>query len=85
MVDRKEWEASEVAKNLVYPEKKKSTDKEKPEVKAKNIRRLASLERSRREIVEEQSEETMSIESHWLWSWTEHCTCGNWLQLCWQG
>ena len=41
-VDKKERGASEVAKNLVYPEKKKSTDKEKPEVKAKNIRRLAS-------------------------------------------
>jgi hypothetical protein len=33
VVDRKEWEASEVAKNLVYPEKKKSTEKEKQEVK----------------------------------------------------
>lgn len=56
-VDKKERSPSEVAKNLVYPEKKKNPDKEKPEVKAKNIRRLASLERSRREIVEELSDD----------------------------
>lgn len=56
-VDKKERPPSEVAKNLVYPEKKKSLDKEKVEVKAKNIRRLASLERNRREIVEELSDD----------------------------
>ncbi len=58
--DPKVRTAEEVAENLIYPEearkkreaKKKAGIKE-PEIRAKNIRRLASLERPKREVMEE--------------------------------
>ena len=56
--DPKVRTAEEVAENLVYPEeaRKKKDAKEKagtkePEIRAKNIRRLASLERPKREVM----------------------------------
>ena len=54
-VDRKVRSAEDVAQNLMYPEK---SDKEKKKsesfkVKAQNVRRLASLERSKEEVVSE--------------------------------
>jgi hypothetical protein len=54
-VDRKERTAEEVAENLVYPERVKEVRKggEGSGVRAQNIRRLASLERSRQEVMEE--------------------------------
>jgi hypothetical protein len=47
--------AEEVAENLVYPERGKELRKEadKAPVRAQNIRRLASVERSRQEVMEE--------------------------------
>lgn len=50
--------AEEVAENLIYPEKAKEKKKEKEEdgsakERAQNIRRLASLERSKQDVVEE--------------------------------
>jgi hypothetical protein len=48
--DRKERNAEEVAGNLVYPEKRRKSEKE---VKAKNTRRMASLEREDEEVVRE--------------------------------
>jgi len=54
-VNQKVRTAQEVAENLIYPERAK--EKEKGEklspVRAQNIRRLASLERSKQEVVEE--------------------------------
>ena len=59
-IDRKVRSAEEVAENLVYPEqaRKKREEKKKqgvstPAIRAKNIRRLASLERSKREVMDE--------------------------------
>jgi len=59
-IDRKVRTAEEVAENLVYPEqaRKKREEKKKqgvstPAIRAKNIRRLASLERSKREVMDE--------------------------------
>ena len=59
-IDKNKRTPEEVAKNLVYPEKvkakqteKKKEDSEKPIApKAQNIRRLASLEKSKKEVVE---------------------------------
>jgi len=58
--DPKERTAEEVAENLVYPkEARKKREKEKeqgiksPSIRAKNHRRLASLERSKEEVMEE--------------------------------
>jgi hypothetical protein len=58
-IDKNKRTPEEVAKNLVYPEKvkakqteKKKEDSEKPIApKAQNIRRLASLEKSKKEVV----------------------------------
>jgi hypothetical protein len=54
-VNQKVRTAQEVAENLIYPERAK--EKERGEklspVRAQNIRRLASLERSKQEVVEE--------------------------------
>lgn len=56
-VDRKKRSPEEVAKNLIYPEESRKTKKENgsgsPPVKAKNIRRLASLKRSKKEVFDE--------------------------------
>jgi hypothetical protein len=54
-VDRKVRTAEEVAGNLIYPEKseKKQNKAETVEVKAQNVRRLASLKRSKQEVVDE--------------------------------
>jgi hypothetical protein len=54
-VDRKVRTAEEVAGNLIYPEKseKKQNKAGTVEVKAKNVRRLASLKRSKQEVVDE--------------------------------
>jgi len=55
-VDKKVRTAQEVAGNLIYPEesKRKNQNKAKTvEVKAQNVRRLASLKRPKQEIVEE--------------------------------
>jgi hypothetical protein len=55
-VNSKERTAEEVAESLVYPEKardKKSEKKDAEKVRAQNIRRFASLERSRQEVIEE--------------------------------
>lgn len=51
-IDPKERSAGEVARNLIYPEEKKE-GKEPSDVKAQNIRRMASLERSREEVMHE--------------------------------
>lgn len=59
-IDRKVCTPEEVAENLVYPEqaRKKREEKRKegvnaPTIRAKNVRRLASLERSKRQVVDE--------------------------------
>ena len=54
-VDRKERIAEEVAGNLIYPKEseKKQNKAEMVEVKAQNVRRLASLKRSKQEVVDE--------------------------------
>ena len=60
-VDRNKRKAEEVAENLIYPERArvkkealKKSDKEVPKPpKAQNIRRTASLERTKKEVVEE--------------------------------
>jgi hypothetical protein len=59
-VNKKERTAEEVATNLIYPERakkereqNKKNNKQAPnQVKAKNIRRLASIEKSKQEVVE---------------------------------
>ena len=57
-VDRNIRTAEEVARNLVYPDCSKQVGSEKdseapPPVKARNIRRMASLERTKAEVVHE--------------------------------
>jgi hypothetical protein len=56
-VDRNVRTPEEVAQNLVYPEGSKEEnagkDDDKPPVKAQNIRRMASLERSKEDVVRE--------------------------------
>ena len=54
-VDRKVRTAEQVAGNLIYPEEseKKQHKAETVEVKAQNVRRLASLKRSKQEVVDE--------------------------------
>ncbi len=60
-VDRKDRTAEEVAENLIYPEKsrerkeelKKSGRESNDHPKAKNIRRMASLEKTKQSVVEE--------------------------------
>lgn len=56
-IDQKKRTPSEVAENLIYPEKAKEKVKEKEKgkdkIQAQNIRRMASLERSKKEVVEE--------------------------------
>ena len=54
-VDRKVRTAEEVAANLIYPQEseKKQNKAEMVEVKAQNVRRLASLKRSKQEVVDE--------------------------------
>jgi hypothetical protein len=56
-VDQKVRTPEQVAKNLIYPERsaeKKSKDDEDPSnVHAQNVRRLASLERSKQEVVKQ--------------------------------
>ncbi|MCP4213344.1 MAG: ISKra4 family transposase [bacterium] len=60
-VDRKIRTPDEVAENLIYPEKTRDRKKKLvemgeslcPDVKAKNIRRVASLERTRADVIEE--------------------------------
>jgi hypothetical protein len=55
-VDQKVRTAEEVAGNLIYPEeskRKKQNEAETVEVKAQNVRRLASLKRPKREVVDE--------------------------------
>ena len=54
-VDRNIRTAEEVATNLVYPEQAKEKPKkpEKPQVRARNIRRMASLERPKEEVMQE--------------------------------
>ncbi len=51
-VDRKDRSAEDVAKNLIYPDKNRNNS-EQNKVKAQNIRRLASLERKKADIVDE--------------------------------
>ena len=51
-VDRNDRSAEDVAGNLIYPEK--TRDNQEPnKVKAQNIRRLASIERSKADVVDE--------------------------------
>ena len=50
-IDPKQRTPEEVASNLVYPENNEKT--KKPAVRAENIRRMASLERPRSEVVTE--------------------------------
>ncbi len=54
-VDPKSRITEDVAKNLVYPEQAKKIDEEHQEniIKAKNIRRIASLERPKQKVMEE--------------------------------
>ena len=54
-VDTKVRTAEEVAGNLIYPQEseKKQNKTERVEVKAQNVRRLASLKRSKQEVVDE--------------------------------
>ena len=60
-VDRKERTAEEIAENLIYPEKARERKEElkkkgipvKDVPKAKNIRRMASIEKSKQAVVEE--------------------------------
>jgi len=63
-VDRKVRSAKEVADNLVYPEKKERERKQDAEqgkeVRARNIRRFASLKRSREEVVTQIIEDALS-------------------------
>ena len=43
----------EVAENLVYPDKKEDKKETAKDVKAKNIRYIASVEKSKKEVMEE--------------------------------
>jgi len=55
-IDPKERTATEVAENLVYPEKRKKEEEEgtkPPEIRAQNPRRIASLERSKKDVMTE--------------------------------
>ncbi len=52
-IDPKVRTATEVAENLVYPEKKKDTGTKPPEIRAQNPRRIASLERSKEDVMRE--------------------------------
>lgn len=52
-VDKKMRSAEEVAKNLIYPEEQSHKRGEMWKVKAQNVRRLASLKRSKAEVVAE--------------------------------
>jgi len=55
-IDPKVRTATEVAENLVYPEKAKKEEEERkkpPEVRAQNPRRMASLERSKKDVMVE--------------------------------
>ncbi len=52
-VDQKERTPDEVAENLVYPDKEKEKKIGKETIKAQNIRRMASLERTKKEVIEE--------------------------------
>jgi hypothetical protein len=45
--------AEEVAQNLIYPEKKQEAEQGKDKARAENIRRIASLERSKEEVFHE--------------------------------
>jgi hypothetical protein len=51
-VDKKDRSAEDVAKNLIYPDKNRNSH-EQNKVKAQNIRRLASLERRKADVVDE--------------------------------
>ncbi len=51
-VDKKERSAEDVAKNLIYPEQNRDNH-EQNKVKAQNIRRLASIEREKKVVMEE--------------------------------
>ena len=51
-VDKKDRSAEDVAKNLIYPDKTQNNH-EQNKVKAQNIRRLASLERKKADVVDE--------------------------------
>ncbi|MBU0569052.1 ISKra4 family transposase [bacterium] len=56
-IDQKKRTPSEVAENLIYPERAKEKEKEKGKennkIRAQNIRRMASLERAKKEVMEE--------------------------------
>ena len=54
-IDQKKRTPSEVAENLIYPEraKEKEKGKENNKIRAQNIRRMASLERAKKEVMEE--------------------------------
>jgi hypothetical protein len=51
-VDKKQRSPEEIADNLIYPEKTRKS-KDQNEVKAKNIRRMASLERTKTVVMDE--------------------------------
>lgn len=70
-VDRNIRNPKDVAENLIYPEKAKQKKEElkkegknKPEVKGQNIRRMASLARSKKEVVEEILEDALKRSSN---------------------
>jgi len=52
-IDPKVRTPEEVAENLVYPEKTEADKGNSPRIRAKNIRRIASLERSKKKVMEE--------------------------------
>jgi len=59
-VDRKVRNAREVADNLVYPEKREKGGKQGEDVRARNVRRFASLKRSREEVATRIIEDAVS-------------------------
>jgi len=52
-INQKERTPSEVAENLIYPERAREKKKEKDKIRAQNIRRMASLEHTKKEVMEE--------------------------------
>jgi len=63
-VDSNVRTAEEVADNLVYPEKKKDKNETNKPAKAQNIRYIASIEKPKREVMEEIYEEVKDENFH---------------------
>jgi hypothetical protein len=59
-VDKKIRTADEIAINLIYPERREEIEDEKSEYpRAKNIRRMASLQKAKIEVIEEMGNDAM--------------------------